>query len=67
MGSPLLNMWQGSVPDVPASHFQRFVVRAAPDETVNVCSWASKGALPAGLFCDLFGSRDTRHRWIRDP
>ncbi len=58
MGSALLEMWQRSITDVPASHFQRFVVRTTPDKAVYLYSRTSEGTLSGRVYGGVLGSCD---------
>src|SRR5437870_13304745 len=56
LGPALLDVWQGPVPNVSTSHFQRLVIRKAPNKKVDLCSRASPSTLRIRLGRGLPGS-----------
>ena len=61
MGSALSNLRQRPLADVAASRVQRFVVREAFYETVDLCPRTSQSAACIRVPHDCFGSRCTGH------
>jgi site-specific recombinase XerD len=58
MGPALLDLRQRPLPDVPAAHFERLVVRAAPQQKVDLSSRTPEGARRLGVVGSVLGHRD---------